>query len=82
MCVLFIDHLCTMKTKVAMFVLAFLLFIALFTTVSEDPVHSYGPIVCSRNQLLALRNTVVLRELRPIVPTRAKERETGKLCWS
>ncbi len=38
-----------MKTKVAVFLVAFLLLFAPFSTVSGDPTCSHGPIVYSRD---------------------------------
>ncbi len=72
-----------METKVAVFLVAFLLLFALFPSVSGDPVHSHGPIVYTRDQLLMLRNTALLPE-RPDVPfevRRRRRRGSRALCW-
>lgn len=57
-----------MDTKLIVFALVSLLILALFTTVSRDATRSYGPIVYTRNQLIALRDMVVLPERDPVFP--------------
>ncbi|XP_029924039.1 uncharacterized protein LOC115371064 [Myripristis murdjan] len=64
-----------METKVAVFVLVFLLFFSLFSSVSGERVRD--PIVYSRDQLLALRGTAVLPHERPDVPRELKRRRRG-----
>lgn len=68
---------CIMEPKLDGFAMVFLLFFSLFLTVSGDSARSHGPIVYSRDQLLALGSNAVLPNDKPDVPCELKRRRQG-----
>ncbi|CAM4731262.1 unnamed protein product [Leuciscus chuanchicus] len=63
--------------KVTEFALLFLLLWTIFTVTYGNSVHSCGPIVYTRDQLLAFRNTPMLLEGKKDIPRELRRRRRG-----